>query len=55
MNADRDFWHIPPVDMLFLRRKLGGMYLLAGRLKAQVDIKAILQEIQAVPNAKTPA
>lgn len=46
MNADRDFWHIPPVDMLFLQRKFGGMYLLASRLKARVDIRTLLQEMQ---------
>ncbi len=35
------FWHTPPVDALFLHRKIGGLYLLAARLKARVDIRAI--------------
>ncbi|MBC7505497.1 MAG: AarF/ABC1/UbiB kinase family protein, partial [Sandarakinorhabdus sp.] len=26
--ADRDFWHIPPIDVLFLQRKFGGLFLL---------------------------
>jgi len=40
----RDFWHIPPVDTLFLHRKLGGMYLLAARLKARVDVQRIAKD-----------
>ena len=38
LALDRDFWHTPPIDALFLHRKLAGMYLLAARLKARVDI-----------------
>ena len=41
--ADRANWHIPPVDTLFVQRKLGGVYLLASRLKARVDVRAILE------------
>ena len=41
--ADRNNWHIPPVDTLFVQRKLGGVYLLASRLKARVDVRAILE------------
>jgi predicted unusual protein kinase regulating ubiquinone biosynthesis (AarF/ABC1/UbiB family) len=40
--ADRANWHVPPVDTLFVQRKLGGVYLLASRLKARVDVRAIL-------------
>jgi len=38
LGLNRDFWHIPPVDTLFLHRKLGGLYLLAARLKARVNV-----------------
>ncbi|MFM8339498.1 MAG: AarF/ABC1/UbiB kinase family protein, partial [Fluviibacter sp.] len=38
LALDRDFWHTPPIDALFLHRKLAGMYLLAARLSAKVDI-----------------
>jgi len=41
LGMDRDFWHTPPADALFLHRKLGGLYLLAARLKARVDIQAV--------------
>ena len=43
LARDRDFWHTPPADALFLHRKLGGLYLLAVRLKAQVDVHALAQ------------
>ena len=40
--TDRANWHIPPVDTLFVQRKLGGVFLLASRLKARVDVRALL-------------
>ncbi|HDR27345.1 ABC1 kinase family protein [Rhodovulum sp.] len=43
LGADRDFWHIPPMDTLFIQRKFGGIYLLASRLKARVDLRAIIE------------
>lgn len=42
--ANRDNWHIPPMDTLFLQRKIGGIFLLASRLKARVNIRAILEK-----------
>lgn len=41
IGQDRDLWHIPPADTLFLQRKIGGLYLLATRLGARVDLRAI--------------
>ena len=38
LGLDKNFWHIPPIDTLFLHRKLGGLYLLAARLKARVNV-----------------
>jgi len=43
LGADRDFWHIPPMDTLFMQRKFGGVYLLASRLKARVDLRSIIE------------
>ncbi|HEX5698495.1 MAG TPA: AarF/ABC1/UbiB kinase family protein [Rhodoferax sp.] len=49
LGLDRDFWHIPPIDTLFLHRKLGGLYLLAARLKARVNVQQlVLESEQAV-------
>lgn len=41
--AARDFWHVPPVDTVFIHRKFGGVYMLANRLKAKVDIRALIE------------
>ena len=41
LGLDRDFWHIPPIDTLFLHRKLGGLYLLAARLKARINVRQL--------------
>ena len=43
MAADRATWHIPPVDTLFVQRKISGTALLAARLKARVDIRALVR------------
>ncbi len=36
--------HNPPADAVFLHRKLGGMYLLAARLGARVDLARIVEQ-----------
>lgn len=42
LAKDRDFWHLPPIDTLFLQRKFGGVFLLGARLKARVDVRAMM-------------
>lgn len=42
LAADRSAWRVPPVETLFIQRKLGGIYLLAARLKARVDLRALI-------------
>lgn len=39
LSFDEDFWHIPPVDAIFIHRKLGGLYLLAKQLNTQIDLR----------------
>jgi predicted unusual protein kinase regulating ubiquinone biosynthesis (AarF/ABC1/UbiB family) len=41
IGNERELWHIPPAETLFLQRKIGGLYLLATRLGARVDIPAL--------------
>ncbi|EEX92623.1 putative ABC transporter [Vibrio orientalis CIP 102891 = ATCC 33934] len=38
LSMEQDYWHTPPADALFLHRKIAGMYLLAARLGAKVNI-----------------
>lgn len=43
LSMQQNYWHTPPADALFLHRKIAGLYLLAARLKARVDVKLLLQ------------
>jgi hypothetical protein len=50
IGSERELWHIPPAETLFLQRKIGGLYLLAARLGATVDFPRLLArwpEVQA--------
>lgn len=46
--ADKAAWHIPPTDLLFVQRKISGMALLAARLKARIDVRALVEEQFAI-------
>lgn len=39
----KEFWRTPPTDILYLHRKLGGMYMLASRLGARVNCGKIVE------------
>lgn len=41
---DRANWRLPPAELFFVQRKLGGMYHLAARLRARIDVGALLQD-----------
>ncbi|MCM8743980.1 ABC1 kinase family protein [Pseudomonas koreensis] len=43
LGADRDFWHTPPMDVLFLHRKVAGLYLLAAKLRARVNVECLFE------------
>ncbi|MGR5244546.1 MULTISPECIES: ABC1 kinase family protein [Vibrio] len=38
LSMEQDYWHTPPADALFLHRKIGGMYFLAARVGAKVNV-----------------
>jgi len=42
LAAERDLAHMPPVDVFYLQRKVGGLYLLGRTLGARVDVRALL-------------
>lgn len=44
LSMELDYWHTPPADALFFHRKLGGLYLLAAKLKAKVNLRQIYQQ-----------
>lgn len=43
LSFEQGYWHTPPADVLFIHRKLAGLYLLAARLRARVDVRSILE------------
>lgn len=40
---ERTFFHVPPVDTLFIQRKIGGVFLLGSRLKAMANANAMIR------------
>lgn len=43
LAQDRATWHVPPVDTLFVQRKVSGTALLCARLKARVEVRAMVE------------
>jgi predicted unusual protein kinase regulating ubiquinone biosynthesis (AarF/ABC1/UbiB family) len=41
LSAQSQQWHTPPVDALFIHRKLAGLYLIAARLGAKIDVRGL--------------
>jgi hypothetical protein len=42
MHIQQNFGRLPPPDMLYIHRKLGGLYLLLKRLNARVPISELI-------------
>ena len=40
-----EFWQAPPTDAVYFHRKLGGMFLLASRLKARVNVYQLIKHL----------
>lgn len=51
---DKDTWAFPPIETLFVQRKVSGTALLGARLKAKVNIRRITEEVLAT-TAPLPA
>lgn len=43
LGGEREFWHVPSAELLFLHRKIGGMFLLAARLGARVALRPLVE------------
>jgi len=42
---DKDTWAFPPIETLFVQRKVSGTALLGARLKAQVNIRRMVEDV----------
>lgn len=41
ISREPDAWHTPPPDVIFLHRKMAGLFLMATRLRARVNIQSL--------------
>jgi len=46
LAEDRGTWHVPPIDTLFVQRKISGTALLCARLKAKVAVRDMIAQYQ---------
>ena len=51
--GDRAAWHVPPAETLFVQRKISGTALLAARLRARVDVRALIVDALSAPMPAT--
>lgn len=54
---DKDTWAFPPIETLFVQRKVSGIALLGARLQAKVNVRRIVEEIlgSTTPRAADPS
>ena len=45
MSMQSNEWHSPPADAIFIHRKLAGLYLLATRIGAKVNVKQLFENL----------
>ena len=45
MRLRQRFARVPPPEILFLHRKLGGLYLLLSRLRARIPVAALISPL----------
>jgi hypothetical protein len=43
ISQDRELSHVPPAATLFLHRKIGGMYLMATKLRARIALHPMVE------------
>lgn len=43
LGYDKSYAHTPPVNCIFLHRKLGGLFLLAIKLRAKINVRALFE------------
>jgi hypothetical protein len=55
LRLDQNVWRVPPPDILFLHRKLGGMYLICARLGARVDVGRLTEPRLEATSCRTGA
>lgn len=54
LGFDQGHWRPPPADLIFLHRKLAGLFLLCARLGARVDVATLLRARIPVAPGESP-
>ena len=49
IRRQKGFQRIPPADVIFLHRKLAGIYLLCAKIGARVDVRACIESVLTKP------
>jgi predicted unusual protein kinase regulating ubiquinone biosynthesis (AarF/ABC1/UbiB family) len=44
LASQKELWHVPPPETVFIQRKLGGIYMLASRLGAQINVAKLIRD-----------
>lgn len=44
LSFDLNYWHTPPIDAILFHRKLGGLYLLASKIRAKVNVHSLFNQ-----------
>ena len=47
MSTQQNEWHTPPTDAIFIHRKLAGMYLLAAKLNAKINVNQLFLKVSS--------
>lgn len=55
IRSEESFQRMPPADVIFLHRKLAGIYLLCANLRAKVDVKSAIQAVLSNGSQQQPA
>jgi predicted unusual protein kinase regulating ubiquinone biosynthesis (AarF/ABC1/UbiB family) len=42
LRDNSTFWQVPPIDVAYIHRKIGGLFMLATRLNATINVHALL-------------
>ena len=42
LRSNSTFWQVPPIDVAYIHRKIGGLFMLATRLNAEINVHELL-------------
>jgi len=55
LRMEQCYGRLPPTEILFLHRKLGGLYLLLAKLQARLPVASMLRPYLQAPDTRDRA